>query len=153
MAGFKFRLEPILKLRKMRQEQQERVVGKRVGELIRAQDELRAVEGQIERQYADIRRIALTGMVRIEDMISNRRHLNYLHEVRHRQHEALDEAQRHADQAKQDLAETLDIAGDFIENDGHCGFRLSIPPENVTHDARALEFSHPDLFSLLERDD
>ncbi|NLX05741.1 MAG: flagellar export protein FliJ [Phycisphaerae bacterium] len=105
MAAFKFRLEPILKLRKLRQEQQERKVAQRVALLVRARDQLAAVDQQIEQHYESIRQTDLVGTLSPDRLIGDRRYLNHLHVVRHTEMQSLAGAQKLVDEAKLELAE------------------------------------------------
>ena len=105
MPRFKFRLEAILKLRKMRQEQHERHVAQRVTHLLHVQDQLQALNQQIEQLYDNIRRTSSAGPLNVEHLIGGRRFLNHLHHMRYTELSALAEATRRLDHAKKDLTE------------------------------------------------
>jgi len=105
VARFKFRLEPILKVRKLRQEQREREVAEQVARLLRTRRELQTVSSQIEQQYEDIRESGLVGPLRVEAMVYSRQYLNHLHQLREGQLAALTNAERLVAQAKKELAE------------------------------------------------
>jgi flagellar FliJ protein len=105
MAAFRFRLEPILKLKKLRQEQMERKVAQCVGEMLKTRQQLDRLDGQIEQLYENIRRSGLVGPLQIGNLIGDRRYLNHLHRLRDHQRTLLAKTIHLVDQAKKGLAE------------------------------------------------
>lgn len=105
MAKFKFRLEPILKMRKLRQNDTERIVAERIGHMLRARRQLGQVSRQIEQHYDTIRQAGLVGPIDMTALVGNRVYLNHLHQIRHTEIATLAQAQHHVDQAKKDLTE------------------------------------------------
>lgn len=99
-------MEAILKLRRMRQEQEERKVAQRVSQFTRARNRLTGVEGQIDGYYDTIRK-STTGetSIQIDRLIGDRRYLNHLHQVRFSELQAIAKAQELLDKAKLKLAE------------------------------------------------
>lgn len=49
--------------------------------------------------------------------------------------------------AKKDMFEAAGLDPAIVENDGECGYRLSIPPENVTCDPNAVKTFHGAIYS------
>jgi flagellar protein FliJ len=105
MARFEFRLEPLLKLRKMRQEQAERDLAQRLSQVIGHRRQVEQIERQILGCYQEIRDRHTLGEIRITGLIADRRYLNHLHQLRHHELAALAKSQQLADQARRQLAE------------------------------------------------
>ena len=104
MAKFKFRLEPILKMRKSEQEQCERSLAESIGHMLNAQAQVERVDGQIDQLYQSIRR-GLAGPLEIGALIGERVWLNRLHRVRYSEGTNLADHQHRVEQAKRELAE------------------------------------------------
>jgi len=105
MARFEFRMEPLLKLRKMRQEQSERELAQRLAKMMSDQRQGEALERQILDQYQQIRDQYQAGDIQIMELIADRRYLNQLHQVRHHQLSVLAKSSQLADKARKHLAE------------------------------------------------
>jgi len=105
MARFEFRMEPLLKLRKMRQEQSERELAQRLAKMMSDQRQVEALERQILDQYQQIRDQYQAGDIQIMELIADRRYLNQLHQVRHHQLSVLAKSSQLADKARKHLAE------------------------------------------------
>lgn len=106
MAKFEFRLEPLLKLRKMRQEQSERELAQRLKQFLDHRRKIDQIEGQISDFYNQFRTQHSAGEIRIGGLIADRRYLNHLHQVRHHELAVLAKYQQLVDQARVQLAET-----------------------------------------------
>ncbi len=105
MARFEFRMEPLLKLRKMRQEQSERELAQRLAKMMSDQRQVEALERQILDQYQQIRDQYQAGDIQIMELIADRRYLNQLHQVRHHQLSVLAKSSQLVDKARKHLAE------------------------------------------------
>ena len=105
LAGFKFRYETMLKLRKHNQTDKERALGRRVSDLIDAGDKLQRVDTQIQRHYRAIRQTVKGGTVDVRNLVDNRIHLNSLNHARLQQSIDLTAVQNRVDEARQELAE------------------------------------------------
>ncbi len=79
MAKFRFRLEPVLKLRKLRQEEKERQLAEVVRELTHYKHQKSQIESQIAEYYTQIRQKCSDGPIEISALIADRRFLNQLH--------------------------------------------------------------------------
>jgi flagellar protein FliJ len=105
MGKFEFRLEPLLKLRKMRQEQSERELAQRISQFLHHRRQADAIEGQIVDYYRQIRRQHAAGEIQITGLIADRRYLNQLHHLRHQELTAVAKHQQLVDQARRQVAE------------------------------------------------
>lgn len=105
MARFKFRLEAILKLRKLRQEQVERKVARCVGEMLKDSRQCDQLEEQIDQQYRHIRQGGLVGRLRRDSLVGDRQQLNHLHQQLHQKRNDLRKADQLVAQVKQELAQ------------------------------------------------
>jgi len=105
MARFEFRLEALLKLRKMRQEQAERELAQRLSQLRVHERRTAELEGQIADFYGEIRGHQGTGEIRISGLIADRRYLNQLHQLRLHEQAAAARGRQLADQARRQLAD------------------------------------------------
>jgi flagellar FliJ protein len=105
MARFEFKMEALLKLRLMKQQQCERDLAQRVSQLIGHQKQKETIEGQISDYYLQIRSSHLQGDIEISGLIADRRYLNHLHALKLHQIMAISKSQRMVDQARKILAE------------------------------------------------
>ena len=105
MSKFKFKLESLLKLRKMRQDQAEREIGRRTAEYLYHRRQTEAIENQIVEFYRQIREQLWSGIIQITGLIADRRYLNHLHQLKHHQLEALSKHKELLDQARNQLAQ------------------------------------------------
>jgi flagellar protein FliJ len=106
MANFKFRMEPLLKLRKMRQEQSERELAQRLSQFLSHRRKIENIDAQILDSYHQFRDQHSAGEIRITGLIADRRYINHLHQVRHHELTVLAKYQQLVDQARTQLAET-----------------------------------------------
>ncbi len=105
MGKFEFRMEPLLKLRKMRQEQAERELAQRLNQFLSHRRQVEKIEGQILDFYRQFRSQHSAGEIRITGLIADRRYLNHLHQLRHHELAVLAKYQQLVDQARKQLAE------------------------------------------------
>jgi len=118
MAKFVFKLEALLKLRKMRQEQAERDLAQGWSAMLTHRRQVAGVEGQILEFYRVARDQRGAGEIQITGLIADRHYLNHLHQVRHHALAALAKSQQVTDQARRKLAEAkkqTDIMGKLKE--------------------------------------
>jgi len=104
MANFKFRMEPLIKLRKMRQEQAERELSQRLSQMMTHKRQIESLEQQIQNYYQQMRD-QHTGEIQISGLIADRRYLNHLHQIRHHQLAAMAKSSQLVDKARRQLAE------------------------------------------------
>lgn len=104
VAKFKFIMEPILKMRQLREDQESRHTAQRVAQLLRAERDLDTVERRIKGHYANIRSAGLIGRLSVHALMGDRRHLNHLHQVHHTQLTRVAKARKLVDQARRELA-------------------------------------------------
>jgi len=105
MAGFKFRMEPLLKMRKLKQEMFERELSKILGELVRCQSQLDGLESQLAMHYEQIRKQHKGGEIDISNVIADRRYLNHLHILRMSQQQIINDVTENVNQARRKLSE------------------------------------------------
>jgi flagellar FliJ protein len=105
MGKFEFRMEPLLKLRKMRQEQSERELAQRLSQFLNHRRQVEKIEGQIMDFYQQFRSQHSAGDILITGLIADRRYLNHLHQLRHHELAVLTKYQQLTDQARKQLAE------------------------------------------------
>ena len=105
MAGFKFRMEPLLKMRKLKQELSERELAKVLGELLHHQSQLENLERQLDLHYQQIRDQHLMGQIEIDAVIADRRYLNHLHSLRLNQQQMIGHISERVNQARSKLAQ------------------------------------------------
>ncbi|MFA5865089.1 MAG: flagellar export protein FliJ [Phycisphaerae bacterium] len=105
MARFEFRMEPLLKLRKMKQEQAERELAVRLTQFMQHRRQVEKIEHQVVEFYQQFRTQHTMGEIRIGGLIADRRYLNHLHQLRHHQLAALARNQQLVDQARKQIAE------------------------------------------------
>ncbi len=105
MGKFEFRMEPLLKLRKMRQEQSERELAQRLSQLLTHRRQIEKIDGQILDSYQEFRNRHSAGEIRITGLIADRRYINQLHQLRHHEVTVLAKYQKLVDQARMQLAE------------------------------------------------
>lgn len=105
MAGFEFRLEPLLKLRKMRQEQVERELAQRLSVLLEHQRQVASLDDQIVDFYYQVRRSQTSGVIQVTGLLADRRYLNHLHRLRDVERAAVTSHQERVDQTRRKLAE------------------------------------------------
>ncbi len=105
MAGFKFRMEPLLKMRKLKQELSERELAKVLAELLRHQSQLENLERQLDLHYQQIRSQHSSGQIEIESVIADRKYLNHLHSLRLNQQQMIGSVSERVKQARNRLAQ------------------------------------------------
>ena len=106
MAKFTFRLEPILKLRKLREQQSQRELAQRLNDLLSHQSQMSKLDTQISQHYDHLRHNRLVGRIEVSALMADRRYLNHLHTIQTRERETVAQAQAKVDQARAQLVET-----------------------------------------------
>ncbi len=105
MARFKFRMQPLLKMRKLKQEMFERELSKILSELMYCQNQLEGIEHQLALYYEQIRNKSVNEDMDIGNMIADRRYLNHLHMLKMSQEQIIGNINENVKQARRKLAE------------------------------------------------
>jgi len=101
---FKFKFEPLLKLRKMREEQQKILLAEAVANVQQLQQQIEQIDRNSNVQSRSMFN-KLAGSVQVEPILQDRQYLNYLHLLRTKHQKQLDKAQQAFDEARLQLAE------------------------------------------------
>ena len=78
---FTFRFETMLKIRRQREDEHKRIVAGRVREIARVQEQLAALDRQINDELASIRRRQEPGRIDMQQVVRHRRWLGHLHKA------------------------------------------------------------------------
>ncbi len=120
MAKFKFRLEPLLKLRKLRQQESEREMAEKVSEVLAHEEQIEKLLSLIDRHYDEIRKQSDEGMIDPSVLISDRKYLNHLHVLHADQKNNLLNSKQEFEQTRKKLAEAkkgTDVMKKLRENE------------------------------------
>ena len=105
MSGFKFRMESLLKMRKLKQEMFERKLSKILAELMHYQNQLESIERQLSLHYDQIRSQNAEQEINIDSAIADRRYLNHLHTLRLSHRQMIGKINEDVNLARKQLAE------------------------------------------------
>lgn len=105
MARFRFRLEPLLKLRELREEQRKRKLAEVVKELSQYREQEEKILSQISECYDLVRSKCMKGPVEISSIIADRRYLNQLHAAKKLNDEAIEKTEYKLEYVRRELME------------------------------------------------
>lgn len=99
MKRFKFKLEPLLRLRRLREDQGKAALGQVAGQMRQLQGRLEEC-GQDLDQYRRSMQAGLVGVVQIESLVADRRYLDHLHLLKQKYRKQLEQVVTRFGQAR-----------------------------------------------------
>jgi flagellar FliJ protein len=105
MARFAFKLEPVLRHRKMVEEQHQRELARLAGQLRQLQEELKALDAQAKAVADDVRSHHASGPLNMEFLMSHRRYVAAMQDRALRLVQRMSVLQRQIDEARVALVE------------------------------------------------
>jgi flagellar FliJ protein len=105
MAGFDFKFEALLKLRKMKQDQCERNLADRTQKFLQNRRQVELVQDQIGAYLDEIRQHQLQAEIEVGGLLADRRYLAHLQQIRMQQRTNLTRSEQQVNHARKQLAE------------------------------------------------